>query len=219
MGKIEPINKKKFIEQSEIFIDKYSSFNNIHEDGIPSLVGNIYLNDENNQLIDYYKIQIKFTENFPKRFPLVFELTKKIPENIDWHIFENDGNCCLSSFPEELIYCNNDYTLINFFEDKVIPFFYAQIFRNKNGYFLKERPHGEMGWISFFFDELNTKDLRVVEKSLKFILQNIQLERTASCFCGSKEKYRKCHRDRLENIQKLNNEQLIYFYKKINSFL
>ncbi|MES2863003.1 MAG: hypothetical protein V4666_02705 [Bacteroidota bacterium] len=216
MGKLTD-NKLQFIEQSEAFITKYPNFNIIHEDK-PYLMGDIYLNNEIGEIIEEYKIKIEYTEEFPNRFPHVFELSNKIPKNVDWHIFESVGNCCLSSFPEELIYCNQNYNLITFFEDKIVPYFYAQVFRNKNGFFLKERPHGEMGWISFFFDELKTNNFKIIENSILFILQNKKLDRTAKCYCGSKEKFRKCHRDKLSNIEKLNSEQLIYFLNKISKY-
>lgn len=219
MGLLNSDSRDIFLDQAKDFILKYKNFEIINVKDKLFLSGTIYLDNENGEIADYYNIKIEYDKSYPKRFPSVYETSNKIPKNIDWHIFEGPDNCCLCSLPEELIYCNEKYDLISFFEDFVIPYFYAQIFRNRNGYFLKERPHGDLGWISFFFEKLKTKNIDIVKKSIYFVLNNIKLERTSKCYCGSNLKFRKCHRDSLLEIRKLNNLQLKNFYDRINSLI
>lgn len=165
-----------------------------------NLNGNVYLKglielkDDKDNVIESYNIEVYPTHEYPYRYPLVFEIGGKVPRNVNWHVFEVSGNCCLGSIPEEISKCAKGLTLLAFFNEIVVSYFYAQIFRKENGYFLKERPHGIDGDFDFYFEILRTTDLIKIIRYLSYIKSNPQPERTSICFCGSEVKYRKCHK-------------------------
>ena len=192
-----------FEKEAIAVIEKHKELSFKIKDGIPCVYGFINLIDENGNIEDTYQIEIKATLNYPYRFPELFETGGRIPKNIDWHIFENTGNCCIASPPEEIIICNSGITLISFIENQVRNYFYSQIFRNQNGYFLKERSHGSKGWIEFFEETFMTDNIFNIEFGLNQIIEGKKIDRVSICFCGSGKKYRKCHKKSYDILSKL----------------
>ena len=188
---IQEINKEfpklKLIEKSEKKI----------------LAGDIELLSENGEILDVYKIEIHPTNNYPFMFPKVYEKGGKIPLNVDWHIYEDDSSCCIKIQPEEYLICINGITLSGFIKNELIPYLFNQTFRRENGYFIKERSHGVDGLIEFYGEKLRSKNISEIIKYLKIILYRQEPNRVAKCFCGSKNKYRKCHRDSYNLLTKI----------------
>jgi len=188
------------------------------KDTAPSISGMIQLKDQNGIHIDSYKIKIVPTIDYPNSFPYVFEIDGRIPRNNDWHIYTEDGHCCISSFPEEILNCKNGISLSLFIENQVIPFFFNQKHRELYGYFLKERPHGIEGNIQFFCETFRIRDLSTIIKCLIFIKQRKEPNRVSRCFCGSGLKYRKCHRETYRVFCAFNNNELNYFIEMVTRF-
>ncbi|KAB1157812.1 hypothetical protein [Flavobacterium luteum] len=192
-----------FEQEAKEVINKYKELSFKIEDGIPCVFGTVILDDEYGNIEDTYQIEIKAVIDYPFSFPLLFETGGRIPRNIDWHIFEKTGNCCIASPPEEFIICNSGINLISFIENQVKNYFYSQIFRNQNGYFLKERSHGSKGWIEFFEETFMTNNIFNIEFGLNQILEGKKIDRVSDCFCGSGKKYRKCHKKSYDVLSKL----------------
>lgn len=184
----------------------------------PSISGIINLEGEESSIIDRYSIKVVSSEDYPNRFPFVFETGGRIPLNIDWHVYPNDGNCCICSLPDEILICRNGINLQSFMDNQVKPYFYNQKHRELFGYFLNERPHGHVGNIQFFIDTFKTKDLKAIERCLIFIKQRNEPNRVNLCFCGSGKKYRKCHREVYRKLRVFTNEELDYFIQIIRNF-
>lgn len=202
---------KIFEEQVTDVVKKYKELSFKIEDGIPCIFGLINLTDENGNIEDTYQIEIKPTVNYPFSFPQLFETGGRIPRNVDWHIFEGTGNCCIASPPEEIILCNSGLTLTSFIDIQVVNYFYSQIFRNQNGYFLKERSHGSKGWIEFFEETFMTNNIFNIEFGLNQILEGKKIDRVSDCFCGSGKKYRKCHKKSYDVLSKLTIDNVSLF--------
>lgn len=183
---------------------------------IPVVFGNIELRRDG-ECIDSYEIEIHYREGYPYIFPLLFETGGKIPKNIDWHIFESTGNCCLKAFPEEILICKKGITLINFIEHQVIPYLFHQTFRRENGFFLRERSHGQQGFIEFFKDVLKSQNIINIIHSLNFVLKRNEPNRVADCFCGSGKKYRNCHKDSYNVLSEFSNYDLAHFIKELKN--
>ena len=115
----------------------------------PYILGTIYLPDEKGCFIDSYKIKIEIKNDYPNSLPLVFETEKRIPNNIEWHVFP-DGHCCIVTPPEESLICKRGFTLEEFIIKHVLPYFHNQLFRELNGFFLNERSHGDEGIQEYF---------------------------------------------------------------------
>jgi hypothetical protein len=190
----------------------------LDEGGVPFVHGKIILKDTNNEYIDHYEIMIKPTSNYPYRFPFVFETGNRIPINFDWHVFEQDGHCCIKAQPEEIILCKNGINLLWFIEDQLLPYFFNQKHRELHGYFLKERSHGNDGNIDYFREIFGTQDLNVILKGLAKIRNRKLPSRVEMCFCGSGLKYRKCHREALKILEVFTDEELDHFGKMVLTF-
>lgn len=200
-----------FEEQVTAVIEKYKELSFKIEDGVPCVFGTIILADEYGNIEDTYQIEIKAVIDYPYSFPLLFETGGRIPRNIDWHIFEKTGNCCIASPPEEYIICNTGINLLQFIENQVKNYFYSQTFRNQNGYFLKERSHGNAGWIEFFEETFMTTNIFNIEFGLIQILEGKKIDRVSDCFCGSAKKYRKCHKISYDILSKLTDDNVRMF--------
>lgn len=200
-----------FEEQITAVIEKYKEFSYKNYYGIPCIFGSLKLTDERGIIEDTYQIEIKAVQDYPNSFPLVFETGGRIPRNVDWHIFEDKGNCCIASPPEEIIICNSGLTLLSFIDNQVKNYFYSQIFRNQNGYFLKERSHGNKGWIEFFEETFMTDNIFNIEFGLNQIVEGKRINRVSICFCGSGKKYRKCHKKSYDTLSNLSLDNIILF--------
>jgi hypothetical protein len=184
----------------------------------PSISGIIQLEDEKGSFIDSYKLKIVPTTDYPNQFPNVFEIGGRIPINIDWHVYPDDGHCCISSIPEEILICKNGISLNSFIENQLKPYLFNQKYREVHGFFLKERPHGNKGNIQFFIEVFQTNDLTTIVKWLIFIRQRNEPNRVSKCFCGSSQKYRKCHRKTYRTLSAFTNQELDYFIDMILKF-
>lgn len=175
---------------------------------VPALSGEITLIDEQGNILDTYQIRIQVTKDFPMSFPLVFETGGQIPRNYDWHVYETDGHCCLKTLPEEIIACRKGITLNSFIKDEVLPYFFSQTFRRINGYFLQERAHSNQGWIEYFQEVFDTNNDHLIHHGLTLLARGQRPSRTAGCFCGSGQKFRKCHRDSFDQLSLLEPEEI-----------
>jgi SEC-C motif len=207
LDKLESSNL--FVNEWEKIAENYTGIKLIKNRNIPVLSGCLQLID--GVLCDEYLVEIHWQRCYPFCFPLVFETGGRIPQNINWHVFESDGHCCIKTSPEEIIPCNKGIKLFDFIEKEVKPYFFNQSFREKNGYFLNERPHGVFGDLQFFEEILNTKELSFIEKVCVAIVSGKTLKSTDKCICGSDKKYKKCHGRSIKKLSLLN----VTYYKEV----
>lgn len=216
METIKPENA--YIQQVGIIQNKYPEFKVEDEEGRKVIKGFIILEDSNQNEIDRYAITIKEPDNFPFRFPLVYETGGRIPRNIDWHVYETDGHCCIKAFPEEILICKNGISLEKFIEEQLKPYFYNQLHRENFGYYLNERTHGPKGNVEFFEEVFHSKNILLIIAGLEFIRLRHEPNRVQNCFCGSGTKYRKCHRETFRQLSVYSNGELEFFINYIKSY-
>lgn len=193
---------------------------NYQEDteGNPLVIGSLVLRDEAEAIIDRYSIRIVQSEGYPNRFPWVYETGGRIPINIDWHVFP-DGHCCIKAVPEEILLCKTAITLPWFIKEQVIPYFFNQKYREQNGFFLKERSHGVLGTIEYFYDHFNVSDVNLVLKLLIESQNAKERKSNSKCLCGSGRKFRKCHRRSLRTLSVFSRKGIESFIDSIQLFL
>lgn len=179
----------------------------IREDSLPYLVGKFKLYSNEGILYDNYSIRIECSSNYPYSFPNVFETANRLPYNIDWHVY-NDGHFCICTPFEEHIYCAKGFTLLEFINEQILPYLHNQSYREREGYFLNERSHGDKGLHESIIQILNVKSISEAKALLHYIYQNNHPSRTAMCFCGSKRKYRYCHRESFIKIKRIGQEKI-----------
>jgi len=176
---------------------------------LPNVSGFLELVDvSDGAIIDRYYIKIVAVPEYPLRFPHVYETGGRIPENIDWHVFPNDGRCCLATIPEEILTCKKGVNLPGFIEKIVTSYFFNQRYREDHGYFLKERSHGDKGNVEFFTEIFKTDDLLSIANGLSFIKQHKEPNRVSNCFCGSGQKFRKCHQEAFRTLSAFSDQEL-----------
>jgi hypothetical protein len=207
----------KFNEEADLVHSVFPSLSKFERDGKTFIAGDIILADAGGNEIDRYTVEIHPVADYPNRFPHVFETGGRIPVNIEWHVFETDGHCCLMNLADELITCKAGITLTSFIEHQVKPYFFNQLHREKHGYFLKERSHGLKGELEFFFDLFGTSDITELYEMMRFVAMRKEPGRSENCFCGSIEKYRRCHREAFRTMSQFSNSEIRHFIKQIAS--
>ncbi|QEC40241.1 SEC-C domain-containing protein [Pseudobacter ginsenosidimutans] len=209
-----------FNREAALLVQEYPELEHVMIQGeIPFVHGQLLLKDEEGDLITEYSIRMEPGPDYPNWFPWVFETGGRIPINIDWHIFENKGNCCIASAPEEALICRKGITLTSFVRFQVIPYFFNQLHRERMGFFLNERSHGNLGHLEFFMEEFETKDVSIVIKLLNEARSRKEPKSNSRCICGSKRKYQKCHRSAVRKIAALTNMELDHYLKIANDFI
>jgi hypothetical protein len=201
----------KFESEAEETIKSHESLKLSVHNGIICIEGDLQLN-AHGILIDTYNIRITPTEEYPNKFPLVYEIGGRIIPNIEWH-FYRDGHCCLKAPPEEIIICRKGINLLSFIDTIVVPYFFNQKHRETFGFFLKEMPHGHTGIITSLQDIVGSKDKNLVIMAIQFALRRIKVERTEYCFCGSGKKFRQCHKTVIADLALLTDQELNFFLR------
>lgn len=209
------IGSTLFKEEALKISDPYPGLSLIERVGKPIVAGELLLLDNDGVLQDKYAIEIQSVPDYPLKFPLVFETGGRIPRNIDWHTFETDGHCCLKNQPEEILICRRGIDLESFIEKEVKPYFFNQAYRERYGYYLQERSHGLLGQLEFFFDLFRTKNLLELYRLMMFVRRGAEPSRSEKCFCGSGEKYRRCHREAYRTMCEFTDTEIGHFLHEL----
>lgn len=174
----------------------------------PALEGIITLYDESGNPADEYELRIDYKPGYPYFFPYVFETGGRIPVNVEWHVYESDGHLCICTTTDEYIKTANGLNLTTFIKDELIPYLFNQTYRRLTGFFLNEMAHGEQGELATLKLLLNTKETANIHWLILRTLNGAHIERTSMCFCGSKLKYRYCHRSAVDKLKSLGEYKL-----------
>jgi hypothetical protein len=210
MGSLNTGNNERFIQDIEEACTQFPKFEAAsRDDGVVFLRGELDIVDRDGKFWESYQIEIHPTDEYPSRFPLVYETSGKLPPIGDWHINEDTKTCCITVLPEEILICKGGITLSQFLRNNVTPYFFNQTFRRVEGYYCNgEYAHGIYGVFQYYDNILSSgNDLRKAIKLMIQIASGQRPGRTHNCLCGSKVKFRKCHReafDKLEGIGKSN---------------
>lgn len=190
----------------------------VTEENVTIVRGQLEVIDRDGKHWETYQVEIHPRDGFPYCFPLVFETGGKIPRISDWHVYEDTESCCIAVEPEEHLICKDGLSLTTFVKNHVLPYFFNQTFWKVEGYYKNgEYAHGKRGIYQFYDEALNTKgDVKETIRLLVAIAETKKPGRTHRCFCGSKQKFRKCHREGYEKLSGLGKEML---YRHANEFL
>jgi SEC-C motif len=176
--------------------------------GPPALEGSITLYDESGNPADQYELRIDYQPGYPYLFPYVFETGGRIPTNIEWHVYESDGHLCICTTTDEYIKTAGGLNLTAFIQEELIPYLFNQTHRRLTGFFLHEMAHGEQGELATLKLILKTNETANIHWLLVRTLTGVYIERTSLCFCGSKLKYRYCHRSAVDKLKSLGEYKL-----------
>ena len=172
---------------------------------------------------DGYQIKIEYKASEFSDLPQVFETGSRIakiaqnrnlkPE--DLHI-NPSGAVCLCIKPEETGNLPAGFNIADFFNNLVVPFFYAQsYFEQYNSWPWGQYSHGDLGFIEWYLQQKEATSQSVViflERLKKYnswqnLKQLLELKHNVKghhlCICGKNEKFRKCHPEVLQGVWKL----------------
>jgi hypothetical protein len=197
---------EQFFEVSQRFPDL--RLKNVN--GLPVLKGILDIPDDNKVRIGSFSIEINFTDSFPSRFPILFEVGGDIPSEADWHKYSNNS-CCITVEPNEILICKNGITILSFIEKYVVPYFANQIYKKRFGEYKNgEYSHGIEGLRQFYSDLFKTTTAKKWTEYFEIVFNNApnRISRNDKCFCGSDVKFKKCHDLVFHQMRLLGKEQI-----------
>lgn len=207
-------------EDIDHFISKYPGFIKSGGEDDSFLSGTVIIEADDKR----YDFEVKIcpAENYPYRFPKVFELSNKIKRIADWHV-NSDESFCFTVEPIEAIACKEAINLLDFYSKWLIPYLSNQQYRiNEGKYANGEYSHNFLGLYEYYAELLKAKDIRKLEHYMTFVSSKKKIERTSICYCGSGVKYRHCHKKGTTELLLINEEVLakhIFLFRSIISKL
>lgn len=201
----------RFIVQLDEAVTGFPTLYRVKVDGKEILKGVLAVVDTDGKHWEEYEVEIHASENFPYRFPMLFETSGKIPKIADWHVYEDSLSCCVKVRPEEILCCKKGITVTEYIREEVMPYLFNQTHRRVEGYYVNgEYAHGMLGIYEYYANILMTgADIRLTIELIRFIASNARPCRTSPCFCGRKIKFRRCHRVAFDTLKEIGNEILL----------
>lgn len=200
-----------FCHQLDSVVKKFPHLKITELDGVQLLKGILDIINEDKEVVGSFYIEIKYSEDFPYRFPFLYEVGGDVPKSADWHKYTDD-RCCITVEPDEILKCKDGISVIAFIESYAIPYFANQIYRKLNGKYKNgEYSHGEIGLLEFYCVLFQTSDKSKWREYVNFVSsgKTIKARRNERCFCGSSLKYKNCHNKVFYNINRIGIKQII----------
>src|SRR5690242_16830788 len=97
----------QFERDIEIVPKDFNKLVIVNIDGENILKGELDIIDNVGKFWGTYSVEIKGSRDYPQQFPKLFETNNAFPKIMDWHVYEQDGSCCIDVPPNELIICSN----------------------------------------------------------------------------------------------------------------
>ncbi|GAB5566134.1 MAG: hypothetical protein Wins2KO_31970 [Winogradskyella sp.] len=180
----------------------YHLLSRVVEDGFIRVKGFIPLIHPKIGEIDRYEVLIKFPKDYPKCFPKVIETSNKIPRIPNRHV-NPDNTLCLAVEPEEKALTKNGISFKYFLDRILIPHLARETYRESKGVYPDgEYAHGYDGIWEYYKSILKESDKLTIIRELEQIVNSNWPERNQKCFCGSGNKFKKCHLDSWTEILK-----------------
>lgn len=172
-------------------------------------------NFEGTRISDIYQIKIDFNLIDPLGLPSVFETGGKIKKiaakhHVDihdaLHINSNDSFCITIPGDEKRIF-KKGFSIQEFFSEAIEKFLFQMSYYDKNGYLpWGEYAHGDLGYIEKFAKNEITIEKLFAKINNDLIIKILLSHRQSICLCGSKYKFRKCHKLVFKGASKIKSE-------------
>jgi ubiquitin-protein ligase len=191
------------IYELQTAVKTYPGLKILDQDKQPYLEGNVELIvPETGAAYDIFNLSISFPNDYPRCFPKVTEITGiKIPKSEHRHV-NPDGTLCLAVEIEEKLLCKHGITLEWFIERILLPRLAEENgINNRRGKYQREYDHGAKGMWQFYYKHFSTDSKNTIIEILKCIVNCNLPKGYESCICGSKIKFKKCHRPAIIEIQ------------------
>jgi hypothetical protein len=174
-----------------------------------SLCGEIAIFDAAGNYVDSFTIKVAVPKNYPHGFPLLFETGNKFEHIPDRHISE-DGSCCVCSLQESDLISQKGIAIKDFFLGYVVPYLANQLyFDSEEEWANGDYEHGAEGILQFYQELFEMEAIEEVINLLSF-LNTQKMNRNDDCFCGKKEKLKRCHLQTYTIIKDLSKRRIEY---------
>lgn len=208
---------KLFCNQLESVIKRFPNLKIAQIEDVKFLKGILDIENEYKEIVGSFSIEIKHSKEFPYMFPILYEVGDAISNIPDRHKY-NDGSCCITVLPDEILKCKDGLSVISFIERFAIPYFANQIYYSQNNKFLNgEYGHYSKGLIEFYNGFFKTTNILKWHEDVQRVSSGsiVKMGRNKSCFCGSGLKYKNCHDKIYYNISRLGINQIINDFKNL----
>lgn len=153
---------------------------------------------------DEFTIKIVIPVDYPRKLPIVYETSGKIPSNFD-HV-NGDKTLCLAIPFEQRRFFKKQPNLKGFVENLVVPFLFGFCFWAKHGeYPFGEARHGANGIWDFYEKLFQSSDKRQLLLGLSSISTK-GYRGHYPCPCGSGKVIRQCHKEEVARLGALENK-------------
>ncbi|XMO85036.1 hypothetical protein AAFN75_09580 [Algibacter sp. AS12] len=197
------------------FLERYHNFSLIDSKKKhgASLRGIITVVDENDQVWADYDVRIEIDSTYPYTIPSVYEVSKLIERNWDFHISKS-GKCCLDIHHSLLLKMRAGIDLTDFYQNVIYPFFANHQYRIDDGNYANgEYKHFEKGIIQYYKEELDLSETDYILKLLESAILDSKHERNIVCnICGS-SKFKRCCLSKINKLKLFGKDQLKVDYE------
>ena len=208
-------NYKLFCRQLNEAIHKYPNLQIKELNGLKYLKGILDVPNNEGIIVGSFLIELHFNKGFPQRFPLLFETGGAIPNEADWHKYQNSG-CCITVTAKEILLCKNGLSVIDFIETHAIAFFANFIYRRITGEYKNgDYGHGIIGLYQFYTNLLKTNNPNLWLQYFKNVFRNLSFnnKRNDPCFCNSGKKFKVCHDVVFDTLLEIGEKQILEDFK------
>lgn len=172
----------------------------LEEQGSVIVIGTIEVRADS-AVIDHFRIKVVLPGNYPDDLPTVFEIGGRLKKIADRHFNTRDESACLFLTDERWKHWPKGAPLSDFLSGPVNQFFLSQIWFDLHGtWIFGERAHAEEGIRQYYQEELGFSEPKKLKIALSY-LTNKLIKGHWACPCGSGNVLRKCHGDKLRELQ------------------
>lgn len=171
--------------------------------------GEIDIFDAAGNYVNSFDINVVVPRNYPYGFPLLFETSNKFEHIPDRHINE-EGSCCVCSLQESDLISQKGIAIKDFFLGYVVPYLANQLyFDSEEEWANGDYEHGAEGILQFYRELFEMEPIHEVINLLSFFNTH-KMNRNDNCFCGKKEKLKRCHLQTYTIIKDLSKARIEY---------
>lgn len=207
--KTDPMQKLNLDKDLNEVLEMFPKLKLFEKDKQKSVFGEIDIFDAAGNYVDSFTIKVTVPRNYPHGFPLLFETGNKFEHIPDRHINEG-GSCCVCSLQESDLISQKGITIKDFFLRYVIPYLANQLyFDSEEEWANGDYEHGVEGILQFYQELFEMETIEEVINLLSFF-NTQKMNRNDDCFCGKKEKLKRCHLQTYTIIKDLSKKRIEY---------
>jgi len=159
------------------------------------LIGKIGIDNtyKDEHIIDEYNVEVNIPYGYPTKLPTIKEIGKRIKARYG-HIYGN-RELCLATAADMQFKLGDNFKLMDWFENYVIPYFFSHSYFEKYGRLpFGDRSHGSNGMLEYYMEYFKADSKTSAYNILKYVCEKSYRGHNI-CPCGSKIRIRNCHKN------------------------